>query len=91
MVPHQCRQNLPLELIYECYRFLFPKYFFDHGSITQKPVWEDIEGLTLASKETREVILSLWFHVLRISDLEDWKIVLRHWKRLYQWTRCVSL
>lgn len=91
METRQNRQSLPLEVIYECFRLLFPQSYFGQGSVIDKPDWKDIEGLTLASKQTREIILSLWFHVLRMSDLEDWKIVLRHWKRLYQWTRCVNL
>jgi hypothetical protein len=89
MIARQCRQCLPPELIHQCYRLLFPECFFANGPICSKPDWKDIEGLTLACKETRPVILSLWFHVLRIPDLEDWKIVLRHWQRLYKWTRYV--
>lgn len=83
------RPYLPLELIDEFYRLLFPPSFFDHGEIVAKPAWKDLEGSSLASKGTRNIVLRLWFHVLRISDLEDWNAILWNWTRLYQWTRCV--
>lgn len=49
----------------------------------------DVEGLTLASKQTREIILNLWFHVLHNLTLEYYWDVIVHWERLYEWTRCV--
>ncbi|KIJ49150.1 hypothetical protein M422DRAFT_246956 [Sphaerobolus stellatus SS14] len=81
--------SLPLELIVECYRLVFPPDYFSLSSIAEKPPWKDIEGLTLASKHTRELSLSMWFHVLRVQWFDDWEVILEHndWKRLFRWTR----
>ncbi|KAF8586749.1 hypothetical protein K439DRAFT_916836 [Ramaria rubella] len=83
------RAYLPPELVYECYYLMFPPSFFEPGSFVEKPAWKDIEGLTLVSKDVREITLKFWFHVLKISDLEDWKTIVRSWNRLYKWTRVI--
>jgi len=80
--------QLPLELIEECYRCLFPVDYFEPGMDIQKPAWKDIESLTLASKQSRELILNMWFHVLHISHLEDIDVLRRGWFETNNWMRC---
>lgn len=81
--------RLPLEIVVECYRSLFPPSYFDCRVTANKPPWKDIEGLTLATKESRELILRFWFHALHITSLGDWEDILRDWRRIFHWTRYV--
>lgn len=82
--------SLPTELLFEIYSYLFPSASRDpHESCflnapkdvdLQKPRWCDIRNITLVSKQSREIALSLWFHTIRIDDDEIWKDP--HWEIL---------
>ena len=94
--------RLPLELVVWCYESVFPPYYFTEaeGVVVEKPKWKDIQGLTLASKQSRELILSMWFRVLKLElafevegseelvegrDMNDLK------ERVSRWTRYVFM
>ena len=79
-------KRLPLEIIMNIVTFALD-FDFSMDSDLLKPDWETIEGMSLACKKYRAVVLEAWFRIFRPKVLSDWKGLDPGWSDIYKWTR----